>query len=64
MGSSQAMHDLGFCYQYGQGVTKDEYQAAQLYRQAAKSGFALEDQQHWIWDSQYDKVEDTIMQQN
>ncbi|KAL9559313.1 hypothetical protein MBANPS3_000487 [Mucor bainieri] len=53
MGNPNAMNDLGFCFRYGHGVTKDDQQAAKLYRKAAKHGFSLENNS-WIWDSQYD----------
>ncbi|CAO0801901.1 unnamed protein product [Mucor circinelloides] len=56
MGNPNAMNDLGFCFRYGHGVTKDDQQAAKLYRKAAKHGFSLENNS-WIWDSQYDDDE-------
>ncbi|KAK4512614.1 uncharacterized protein ATC70_003317 [Mucor velutinosus] len=52
MDNPNAMNDLAFCFRYGHGVTKDDQQAAKLYRKAAKHGLSLENNS-WIWDSQY-----------
>ena len=35
---SIAQNNLGYCYQYGQGVDKDLQQAVQYYKQSAEQG--------------------------
>ena len=39
-GNARAQKNLGYCYQYGQGVTQDYYEAVKWYRKAAEQGFA------------------------
>src|ERR1051326_5820390 len=39
-GHAVAQYELGFCYESGQGVTKDEVEAVRWYRKAAEQGHA------------------------
>ena len=39
-GHSKAQHDLGLCYEYGKGVTKDDAEAVKWHRKAATQGNA------------------------
>ena len=39
-GYATAQCNLGYCYQYGQGVDKDETEAVKWYRKAAEQGYA------------------------
>ena len=40
-GDASAQYNLGGCYKRGQGVTKDEAEAARWYRKAAEQGDAI-----------------------
>jgi S1-C subfamily serine protease len=40
-GDMHAQSNLGFMYEYGQGTTRDEQQAAHWYRQSASNGLAV-----------------------
>ena len=40
-GDKHAQSNLGFMYEYGQGTTRDEQQAAHWYRQSARNGLAV-----------------------
>ena len=40
-GNATAQFNLGYCYEKGQGVAKDETEAVKWYREAAEQGFAL-----------------------
>jgi TPR repeat protein len=37
-GNKSGQYNLGVCYEFGLGVTKDEVEAAKLFRQAANQG--------------------------
>ena len=39
-GYANAQRDLGFCYENGQGVSKDAKEAVSWYRKAANQGYA------------------------
>ena len=39
-GDATAQYWLGWCYEYGQGVAKDEKKAVEWYTKAAERGFA------------------------
>jgi len=45
VGNANAQIRLGFLYQHGNGVEKNELEAVRLYRLAAKSG----DLGQWLW---------------
>ena len=40
-GYAKAQCNLGYCYEYGLGVTKDEYEAVKWYRKSAEQGNAF-----------------------
>lgn len=41
IGHATAQNNLGYCYQYGQGVAPDIHAAVKLYRQSADQGCAF-----------------------
>ena len=39
-GDANAQNELGLCYEYGRGIGKNSYKAAEWYRKSAEQGFA------------------------